>query len=69
MDGSTTPVTVVNNTVSGSHVYAAAGVKNLTLTVTDNYGGSGTNSLAVVVKNIVPQLISMLLFNLILFSL
>jgi hypothetical protein len=41
-DGQTLPGTVSNRTVTGSHIYASAGVYTITITVTDNNGGVGS---------------------------
>ena len=48
-DGST-----ASETLTPSHVYADNGVYTVILTVTDNYGGAGTDTLAVTVNNVAP---------------
>ncbi|MFM6850668.1 MAG: ExeM/NucH family extracellular endonuclease [Terrabacter sp.] len=48
-DGSTTPGTVAGNAVNASHVYAAAGVHTVKVTVTDQWGNSDAATTTVVV--------------------
>ncbi|WP_323101516.1 ExeM/NucH family extracellular endonuclease [Intrasporangium sp. YIM S08009] len=48
-DGSTTAAPVTGGTVSGGHVYAAAGVYTVTVTVSDEWGHSGSGTTTVVV--------------------
>ena len=48
-DGSTTAGTVGGGTVSGDHVYTAAGVYTVTVTVRDEWGHSGSGTTTVVV--------------------
>ncbi|GAB3874789.1 hypothetical protein GCM10028802_10120 [Terrabacter terrigena] len=48
-DGSTTPGTVAGSAVSGSHVYTAAGVYTVDVTVTDEWGNNDTGTTTVVV--------------------
>ncbi|GAA2742260.1 hypothetical protein GCM10009868_11520 [Terrabacter aerolatus] len=48
-DGSTTAGTVTGGTVSGDHVYSAAGVYTVTVTVTDQWGNTGSRATTVVV--------------------
>ncbi|WP_330472986.1 ExeM/NucH family extracellular endonuclease [Terrabacter sp. C0L_2] len=48
-DGGTTAATVTGGTVSGSHVYSAAGVYTVTVTVTDQWGNADTGTTTVVV--------------------
>ena len=49
--GSTTGA---NGTISGSHVYADDGIYTVTMTVTDDDGGTVTDTLAVTINNIAP---------------
>ncbi|MBI4197851.1 MAG: PKD domain-containing protein, partial [Chloroflexi bacterium] len=55
-DGVTTPGAVNDaaHTVSASHVYADNGVYTVTVTVTDNGGVSGADSLTVKIANVAP---------------
>lgn len=48
-DGSTSVGTVSGGAVSGRHVYSAAGVYAVTVTVTDQWGNAGTGTTTVVV--------------------
>ena len=48
-DGSSTTGTVTGSSVSGSHVYTAAGIYTVTVSVTDQWGNSGTGTTTVVV--------------------
>lgn len=48
-DGRTSGGTVTGNTVSGDHVYTASGVYTVTVTVTDQWGNTGTGTTTVVV--------------------
>jgi hypothetical protein len=48
-DGSVTPGTVTGTSLSGSHVYTAAGIYTVTVTVTDQWGHSDTGTTTVVV--------------------
>jgi hypothetical protein len=48
-DGSTSAGTVTGGAVSGDHVYTAAGVYTVTVTVTDQWGNAGTGTTTVVV--------------------
>ena len=48
-DGSTTAGTATGGTVSGDHVYTAAGVYTVVVTVTDQWGNAGTGTTSVVV--------------------
>jgi len=48
-DGSTSVATVSGGAVSGRHVYSAAGVYTVTVTVTDQWGHTGTGTTTVVV--------------------
>ncbi|GAA1986838.1 hypothetical protein GCM10009817_30440 [Terrabacter lapilli] len=48
-DGSTSVGTVSGDAVSGRHVYSAAGVYTVTVTVTDQWGHAGTGTTTVVV--------------------
>ena len=48
-DGQSSAGTVTGGTVSGSHVYSAAGVYTVTVTVTDQWGNTGTGTTTVVV--------------------
>ncbi|MEW1955777.1 ExeM/NucH family extracellular endonuclease [Terrabacter sp. NPDC080008] len=48
-DGSTSVGTVSGDAVSGRHVYSAAGVYTVTVTVKDQWGNSGTGTTTVVV--------------------
>ena len=48
-DGSTTAGSVSGGTVGGEHVYSAAGVYTVTITVTDQWGNTGTGRTTVVV--------------------
>jgi hypothetical protein len=50
-DGLNTPGLVTANVVTGTHMYAAAGVYTIKLTVTDGYGASGENSFQYIVVN------------------
>lgn len=48
-DGTTSAGTITGGTVSGSHVYVAAGVYTVTVTVTDQWGNAGAGTTTVVV--------------------
>ncbi|MGO4662630.1 ExeM/NucH family extracellular endonuclease [Terrabacter sp. 2TAF16] len=47
-DGSSSAGTITGGTVSGSHVYAAAGIYTVTVTVTDEWGNAGSGTTSVV---------------------
>jgi predicted extracellular nuclease len=44
-DGTTTPATVADGTVTATHTYAAAGFHAVTVTVTDGFGNRGSSTL------------------------
>ncbi|CAN7420816.1 ExeM/NucH family extracellular endonuclease [Terrabacter sp. LjRoot27] len=48
-DGQSSAGTVTGGTVSGSHVYTAAGIYTVTVTVTDQWGNAGAGTTTVVV--------------------
>jgi hypothetical protein len=46
---------IVDSTVPGSHVYADNGINEVTVTVTDDDTGAGSDSLTVTVNNVPPE--------------
>jgi len=54
-DGTTEPVAAVGGSVTGTHVYADNGEYKVTVTVTDDDGGSGSDTLIVTVDNVAPE--------------
>src|SRR2546425_3252677 len=48
-------VTGLHGTITGSHTYAANGVYTVTLTVSDDNGGTGSDTLLLTVNNVAPQ--------------
>ena len=53
-DGQQTIVGPVSGPFNPTHVYAESGIYSLTVTVTDDDGGSGTKSAAMTVLNLPP---------------